>query len=222
MIQLSINLPSKRRLDLQLVRRRKPPLEKSLIPNLGKVLRVKKGSRVSRFFRHIFEHNKIKKLLGANLAFLIIATSFLPVGAEEGIEPEENVLTGTQVVLITERVVQFPVQSVIVTQGYRFFHPGVDFDGITGDEIKPVMPGRVEAVSYSRFAYGNAVVVKHKESLSSLYAHLSEINVAEGQEVTMKTKLGEMGATGQTSGDHLHLEIRKNRNPINPFTVLPR
>lgn len=221
MIQLSINLPNKRRLDLQLVKRRKTPLEKPLIPNLGRVLRVKKGSRLSRFFRYVFEHNKIKKLLGANLAFLVIATSFLPLRAEENIEAEKNILT-EPVVLITERVVQYPVQSVSITQGYRLFHPGIDLDGITGDEIRPIMLGRVGAVSHSRFALGNAVVVKHKEGLSSLYAHLSQIDVTEGQEVTMKTKLGEMGASGHANGDHLHLEIRKNGNLINPFTVLPQ
>ena len=92
MIRLSFDLPKKRRLDLHLVKRRKAPLEKPLIPNMGEVLRARKGSRVSRFFRHIFEHKRIKKVLGTNIALIIIASSFVPTEANFDVEPDKTVI----------------------------------------------------------------------------------------------------------------------------------
>jgi murein DD-endopeptidase MepM/ murein hydrolase activator NlpD len=122
----------------------------------------------------------------------------------------------------TERVVQYPVVKVSITQGFKVFHPGLDLDGITGDPIKPIKKGVVEAVSRSKFAYGNAIIVNHGDNITSLYAHLSKIFVAEGDEVTTNTVIGEMGATGRSFGDHLHLEVRDNGVPVNPYLVLPR
>lgn len=222
MIRLSINLPTKHRLHLKLVQRRGPLLEEPLLPDMGKVLRVRAGSKFSRFFRHIFEHKRIKKILGANIALIIALSSFVPVRATSDIEPEQTIISEGTIPLITQSGIQYPVENVQISQGYRFYHPGIDLDGITGDVIQPVMTGVVENISYSRFAYGNAVIVNHGNKITSLYAHLSKIEVEEGQEITIKTKLGEMGATGQSWGDHLHLEIRDHNYPINPFSVLPR
>ena len=84
------------------------------------------------------------------------------------------------------------------------------------------MDGRVFAINYSRYAYGNAILIYHGSEITSLYAHLSKINVTPNQEVTTDMVIGEMGATGRSFGDHLHLEIRDNGVPINPLTVLPK
>jgi murein DD-endopeptidase MepM/ murein hydrolase activator NlpD len=160
--------------------------------------------------------------LGTNIALIVILSSFVPARAISDIEPEQTVISEEAVPLVTQSGIQYPVEKIKITQGYKFYHPAIDLDGITGDVIQPIMTGVVENVSYSRFAYGNAVIVNHGNKITSLYAHLSKIEVEEGQEVTLKTKLGEMGATGQAWGDHLHLEIRDHNYPINPFSVLPR
>lgn len=222
MIRLSINLPKRHRLDLRFVKGRKTPNNTPLIPNLGGILRARKGSKISRYFRHIFEHKKIKKILGANLAIMILVSSFIPVTANFDTESDLSIITQETTPLTTERGIQYPVEKVLITQTYKFYHLGIDLDGITGDVIYPIMAGVVENVSYSRFAYGNAVIINHGNSITSLYAHLSKIDVKEGQEVIMDTKLGEMGATGRTFGDHLHLEVREHGKRINPFSVLPR
>lgn len=222
MIRFSINLPINRRLDLKLVKNRKASEEKPLIPDLGEVRRARKGSKVSRFFKHIFEHKSIKKILGANIALAIVAASFIPVNAGFDSEAEQTLVSAEITNFTTERGVQYPTQNVAITQGYRFFHPGIDFDGITGDSIYPVMAGRIEAISYSRYNYGNAIIINHGSNLTSLYAHLNRIFVEEGQEVTTKTVIGEMGATGRSYGDHLHLEVRDHGRAINPYSVLPR
>jgi len=222
MIQLSINLPKRRRLDLQFVKGRKTSIEESLIPDLGKVLRAKKGSKISRYFRYIFENKRVKKILGANIAIMILASSFVPARANFNIDPDQTIVAQETTPLNTEHGVQYPVKEVIISQTYKFYHPGIDLDGLTGDPIYPIMAGTVKEVAYSRFAYGNAVLIDHGNSTTSLYAHLSEINVEKGQKVTLDTEIGEMGATGHASGDHLHLEVRDHGIPINPFSVLPR
>lgn len=150
-----------------------------------------------------------------------MASSFLPVNTVQTIEPEINIISQSESPLTTERKVRLPVDQIVISQGYSLFHPGIDFDGTTGEAIYSIMNGEVEAISRSLFAYGKAVFIKHEEGLSSLYAHLSKIEVSENEEVTTNTKIGEMGATGHTFGDHLHLEVRKNGYPINPLTVLP-
>lgn len=221
MIKLSLDLP-KYRLDLHFVKRRGNDLENSLIPSLEEIQNTRSGSKFSRFFRHIFEHKNIKKILGANLAVAVIATSFVPTHATFSAELADNIITEDNVPLNTERGIQYPVSKVSITQGYRLFHPGLDLDGITGDPIRPIKPGVVEAIQYSKYAYGDAVLIDHGNKIESLYAHLSKIYVKEGEEVTKDTVIGLMGATGHASGDHLHLEIHDHGIPINPLSVLPR
>jgi murein DD-endopeptidase MepM/ murein hydrolase activator NlpD len=219
MLQISFHLPPKYRLRISLVKRRKNLDEEPLLPDLGKVFRAKSGSKLSRYFRLLFENKKIKKLIGANLAALIIASSFAPTSAYNPELPEKNTIN-TPTVLGTESGIQYPTKNVKITQNYHFFHPGIDLDGKTGDPIYPIMSGRVEKVEYSVFGYGKAVVVAHSSSTKSLYAHLSKIEVSEGQEVTKEVRLGEMGSSGRAFGDHLHLEVHESGRAINPLTIL--
>ena len=222
MIRTTINLPTKHRLHLHLVRKRGASNESTLLPRLEHVRRARKGSKFSRYFRHLFEHKNIKRVFGANLALIITATTFLP-GQTSALanQTEEVTVAEENVVLTTEKRVQFPTEDIEITQGYRFYHPAIDLNGVTGDAIYPIKPGKVEAIDHSRFAYGNAVLLDHGHGQTSLYAHLSTIEVETGQEVDMKTKIGEMGATGRAFGDHLHLEIRDHGRAVNPMSVLP-
>jgi len=183
-------------------------------------------SRASRrgvlFARAIFGHKKFKAILGGNLALMLIAASFIPQNVFGDATYEENFVVENKINLTTKVVVQYPVEKIKITQGFRTFHPGLDLDGKTGDKIRPIEDGVVAIISRSRYAYGNAILIDHGDSISSLYAHLSKILVYEGQNVDTNTVIGEMGATGRANGDHLHLEIRKNGVPVNPYTILPR
>lgn len=221
MIQLSINLPTKRRLDLTFVKDRKRTDDAPLLPSVGKIRRTKSGNKFSRYFRHIFEHKKAKRLLGMNLVALAIAASFIPTSYGFSEEATEIFIAKAPTILTTEVRVRNPLNHKKITQGYKFYHPAVDYDGVTGDPIYPIMNGKVLGVQYSRYAYGNAIVVNHGENLTSLYAHLSEIYVGVDEDVTTDKVIGTVGTTGRTSGDHLHLEIRDNGYPINPSVILP-
>ncbi|KKR39508.1 MAG: Peptidase M23, partial [Candidatus Woesebacteria bacterium GW2011_GWB1_40_101] len=212
MTKLSIDL-LKYRLNLHLVKRRKDAFEEPLLPSFEEIKNTRSGNKFSRFFRHIFEHKNIKKILGTNLALMVLASSFVPTYASYSGDEADYAVVEQKVELNTEHGIQYPVEKVKITQGYRFFHPGIDFDGLTGDPIKPIKGGIVEALQFSKYAYGNAVLIDHGNKVESLYAHLAEIYVKEGQEVTKDTIIGTMGATGRASGDHLHLEVHDHGIP---------
>jgi len=193
----------------------------SLKSLVDKFFSAKNGSKISSLFRHIFEHKNIKKILGANMAIMMIVSSFVPTQVT-GTEYEATIVKEGVIPLSTKITTRFPVEKVKINQGYSFFHPGLDFDGVVGEPIYPIKNGYVEAVEYSRFAYGNAVIVRHSEGYTSLYAHLSKIDVKKGDRLTTRDVIGEMGSTGRSTGAHLHLEIRKNGFPVYPYAVLPK
>lgn len=221
MVNKHTNLPARFRLGNKIRNCRANLEEKPFINNFGKSLRAYKGKKASTLLRNFFQSPKFKRLLGSNLAALLFTTSLLSQNTVAGVGQDEIFVLEAPLVLTTQTGVQFPVQNVKITQGYRFYHPGIDIDGITGDEIHPIMSGKIESIEHSKFGYGNSIVVNHGEGITSLYAHLSKISVKEGDEVIKSSKLGEMGATGWAKGDHLHLEIRDGGKPINPLNILP-
>jgi len=64
--------------------------------------------------------------------------------------------------------------------------------------------------------YGNLVVIDHGGGLETRYAHLDRIDVAKGQAITPGQTLGTVGATGRVTGPHLHFEVRRDGQPIDP------
>ena len=82
------------------------------------------------------------------------------------------------------------------------------------------MGGMVKTAAYTRFGYGNYIIINHGSSYKSLYAHLSKIIVEKNQEVDKGTVIGLVGSTGLSTGSHLHLEVWENDHPINPLTIL--
>ena len=199
-------------------------MDKPFLPKLSDLKKIRKGSKISRYFRYLFEHDKIKKILGANIALMIVASTLVPTASNlETANLPENILVGNgeTPLITTVSAIRYPVNAVKVTQGYKIYHPGLDFDGVTGEPIYPIINGVVEDVSYSRYGYGNAIIISHGNEVTSLYAHLTKIMVDKGQAVDTSTVIGNMGATGRASGDHLHLEVRDHGRQVNPYLVLP-
>ncbi|MFC9582005.1 transglycosylase family protein [Streptomyces yangpuensis] len=91
------------------------------------------------------------------------------------------------------------------------FHTGVDFAVPTGTSVKAVTAGTVVSAAWQG-AYGNAVVIQHEDGLYSLYAHLSSTSVTAGQKTTGGQEIGLSGSTGNSTGPHLHFEIRTANN----------
>lgn len=84
-------------------------------------------------------------------------------------------------------------------------HNGVDIAIPSGTQVKAVAPG-VVVYTGSRSGYGNTVVVEHDNGIITLYAHNSQIMVAEGQQVSAESTLALSGSTGRSTGPHLHFE----------------
>ncbi|MFI5669703.1 transglycosylase family protein [Streptomyces sp. NPDC051704] len=87
------------------------------------------------------------------------------------------------------------------------YHTGVDFPVSTGTSVKAVGPGSVVSAGWAG-AYGYQVVIRHADGRYSQYAHLSALGVKAGQQVSGGQRIGRSGSTGNTSGPHLHFEMR--------------
>ena len=99
-------------------------------------------------------------------------------------------------------------------------HTGIDIDGVTGEPVVASAEGKVVlAANYS--GYGNAVMVDHGNGFTTLYGHLSSIDVDAGDEVQQGQVVGGVGCTGSCTGDHLHFEIRIDGTPLDPLPYLP-
>jgi murein DD-endopeptidase MepM/ murein hydrolase activator NlpD len=103
--------------------------------------------------------------------------------------------------------------------GYSRFHAGVDFSASYGSTIRAADSGRVIFSGWYG-GYGQAVVIDHGNGLSTLYAHASRLFVREGQTVEQGQPVATVGSTGLSTGPHLHFEVRRNGNPVNPMGYL--
>jgi murein DD-endopeptidase MepM/ murein hydrolase activator NlpD len=87
------------------------------------------------------------------------------------------------------------------------YHTGVDFSVSTGSTVKSVGSGEVVSAGWAG-SYGNQVVIQHEDGKYSQYAHLSSLSVSAGQSVEGGEQIGLSGSTGNSTGPHLHFEIR--------------
>lgn len=195
-----------------------------ILPAIREVASVRVGSKISRAIRFLVSGRKFQKVLGGSLAMLIVLTNMFPpidaASAANG-EPEVVAIEAAAAPIETNVVRRLPIDGRLsITQGYRAFHAGIDIDGITGDPIYAYTSGKVEYAGRD-FFLGKMVKVRHSDGYESVYGHLNAINVVPGQEVDTSNKLGTMGNTGHSFGDHLHLEVYKDGSHVNPASVLP-
>ena len=99
--------------------------------------------------------------------------------------------------------------------GSRAFHSGLDFAAPKGTTVLSAGKGIVSFVG-TKSGYGNVVEVTHANGLVTRYAHLSGFLSEEGQAVNTGTPIAKVGSTGRSTGPHLHFEVRKADNAINP------
>ncbi len=101
--------------------------------------------------------------------------------------------------------------------GSHRLHEGIDLPAKTGTPVLSLRPGKVAQVS-SGGGYGLQVVVEHPGGWSTRYAHLSRTAVVEGQAIGGGQALGAVGSTGRSTGPHLHFEISRNGEKVDPTT----
>ncbi len=101
----------------------------------------------------------------------------------------------------------------------RSTHTGTDIACSAGTDIKVIAKGKVTFAAYSG-SYGNLVKIDHGNGVETWYGHCSKINVKAGQEVEAGDVIALVGSTGNSTGPHLHLEIRINGKTVNPQDYL--
>lgn len=102
---------------------------------------------------------------------------------------------------------------------YYRMHYGIDIQAAYGSDVVAADQGTVTAAEYHR-SYGNYVIVDHGNEFATIYAHLGSMAVEVGQEVMQGDLIGGVGSTGESTGAHLHFEIRQNGECLNPLTLL--
>jgi len=103
--------------------------------------------------------------------------------------------------------------------GVKKMHTGVDIGASHGTTVKAAGNGKVIFAGW-KGSYGKAVMVDHGNKRVTLYGHLSKITCKQGDEVTTSTKIGEVGSTGLSTGNHLHFEVRIDGEPVDPLKSL--
>ena len=134
----------------------------------------------------------------------------------------------------TVQALQAPIGSLVTTFNWpvsgsvssyfgkrkRRMHDGIDIVAAKGVRVKAARSGHVIYAGNKINGYGNLVIVKHADSFSTVYAHLSKFDVKKGQFVARGQLLGRVGKTGHATNYHLHFEVRDDRVPVDPLLYL--
>jgi murein DD-endopeptidase MepM/ murein hydrolase activator NlpD len=103
--------------------------------------------------------------------------------------------------------------------GKAAFHAGIDIGGKIGDPIYAAAAGTV-ITSEASSSRGNYIVIQHPNGIQSWYLHLQKSGVAKGEQVTKGQNIGKLGNTGRSTGAHLHFEIMKNNQLVDPLNYV--
>ncbi len=119
----------------------------------------------------------------------------------------------------------WPTKGGFITSGYGYrwgsLHAGIDISGVKDKTIMASDAGTVTFAGWKK-SFGNIVIINHGDGYETYYAHLSKIDVKKDQKVGQGQKIGVMGNTGNSTGTHLHFEIRKNGKAMNPSNAFKK
>ena len=101
-------------------------------------------------------------------------------------------------------------------------HDGIDIGARRGTSIVAAAEGKVMFAGWGPTGYGLMIIIKHKNDLTTVYAHNSHIHVHKNQMVKQGRRIASVGSTGRSTGPHLHFEVRNDSRPMNPLNYLPK
>jgi murein DD-endopeptidase MepM/ murein hydrolase activator NlpD len=101
-------------------------------------------------------------------------------------------------------------------------HAGVDIAAPSGTGVYVSAEGSVLRTGYEPAGYGRFVEIRHPNGMTTLYGHLSRLDVASGDRLEAGERIGLVGSTGRSTGPHLHFEVRRGDRQINPVKVMGR
>ncbi|MCG5250236.1 peptidoglycan DD-metalloendopeptidase family protein [Brevibacillus agri] len=181
----------------------------------------------------LLERNPLLKWLSDNL--YVGQVVYIPVAGGPPMQAEElqqkrntTQAASRQVVARIRGRMDWPVEGATITSGFGTrwgkVHKGVDLwnEQEAKTPILAAKAGRVVEAGANRSGYGRMVVLDHGDGLQTFYAHMRTILVTPGQSVEAGDVLGYMGQTGDSTGYHLHFEVRQDDVPVNPLPYLGR
>jgi murein DD-endopeptidase MepM/ murein hydrolase activator NlpD len=116
----------------------------------------------------------------------------------------------------------WPSQFQALSGGdFKEGHPGLDLSTPSGTPVYAADTGLVIFAGWTGIGYGNTIVIDHGNGYRTLYGHLSQVSTYCGAKVEAGVLIGLSGSTGNSSGPHLHFEVRVPDGYINPLRVLP-
>ena len=99
-------------------------------------------------------------------------------------------------------------------------HKGIDIAKNLGASVNASLDGKVIKAGYNNGGYGNLIVIQHGNNMKTYYAHLNEIYVNVGDIVKKAEIIGTVGSTGNSTGPHLHFELRVDTQPVDPVKYI--
>jgi murein DD-endopeptidase MepM/ murein hydrolase activator NlpD len=185
------------------------------VKELIRFLRTKKPALTKGFFAGKFS------ILSTSFGIFLFVT---PTFASNSVFSERVLPEPVKVLRITDRIVSSkaisfsaPLKGSYISTFFSLSHRGIDIPDPAGTVVKAVSAGTVTFAGYSLAGYGNLVIIQHQNGFSSLYAHLSTIQVKSGQVLAEGQSIGTVGATGNATGNHLHIEIHLSNRAVNPL-----
>lgn len=99
-------------------------------------------------------------------------------------------------------------------------HKGIDIAEGLGEDVSASLDGKVIKAGYNSAGYGNLIIIEHDNNMKTYYAHLNKIYVKAGDIVKKGNVIGAIGSTGNSTGPHLHFELRVNETPVDPINYI--
>ena len=115
----------------------------------------------------------------------------------------------------------WPIQGRL-TQGYHAQHLGIDLGAPYSSDVYAADAGTVIYAEWAKTGYGYTVIIDHGNGRQTLYSHLKGALVKSGEAVARGQVIGQVGSTGNSTGPHVHFEVRENDNQVNPLDYLRR
>jgi murein DD-endopeptidase MepM/ murein hydrolase activator NlpD len=121
---------------------------------------------------------------------------------------------------------RWPVDAGIISSkfGERWGkpHKGIDIAADSGEPVYAIADADVIYAGDGLRGYGNVIILRHDQQMTSVYAHNSELKVHQGDHISQGTLISLLGNTGHSTGPHVHFEIREGDTAVDPVTLLPK
>ena len=169
------------------------------------------GGGVWRDMLHQEYADQAAKQQGFGIADAIVRQ----MGSQQSMAPAEPL---TPIVGDLRRTSAFGPRIHPIT-GVHHHHTGVDYAAPTGTPVRSVLDAEV-VFAGPKGGYGQLVELRHSDGTTTRYAHLDRIDVSPGQRLERGELLGTVGSTGQSTGPHLHFEVRQGGQPVDPEPFL--